>query len=327
MTERIAVVFIFAILVPAVGVAPLAVYLRIRGRLTQEPIRSPEYLLSLAAATALATLMVNVLLPLIPLMEQVQGNFHFVDTFRRTFLTVWLVSALIGSVLDRIQRETIAAQAALKTVVTQRRLLLESEERVRAQVSAYLHDRVQTDLVSVGLRMRAAMGLGAEQMASEIEAGLAELERVRSDEVRRASRQLSPNLARVTLVTALRELSEAYEPAMYVTISISDVTASRIGAGVEVNRATGIYRICEQGLLNAVMHGHSTECSIQVSVNDHDEFVLEIRDNGVGPSPDTTEPGMGSTVISAWTETLRGHWSLQPAAVGMVLTAVIPATS
>ncbi len=70
---------------------------------------------------------------------------------------------------------------------------------------------------------------------------------------------------------------------------------------------------------------HSIECSIHVGVNDHDEFVLEIHDNGVGLSPSPIQPGMGSTVISAWTETLRGHWSLQPADVGMTLTAVIPA--
>ena len=80
----------------------------------------------------------------------------------------------IGTAFARIQRESDAAQAALQTTVAQRRLLLASEERVRGQVAAYLHDRVQTDLVSIGLRMRSAMGLAPEQMAGEIEAGLAE---------------------------------------------------------------------------------------------------------------------------------------------------------
>ena len=36
------------------------------------------------------------------------------------------------------------------------------------------------------------------------------------------------------------------------------------------------------------------------------------------------EPGMGSTLISAWTETLGGHWTLESATVGATLTAVIP---
>ena len=325
LPERIAVVLGFAILGPAVSVVPLIIYTRVRRRFVHRPVRSPEYLLSLAGATVIGALLLNLSFDLVPLLHEVVGYPRFIDTFLRVFMFLWLVSALIGTVFDRIQRESDTAQAALKTVVAQRRLLLESEERVRAQVAAYLHDRVQTDLVSVGMRMRAAMGLGPEEMASEIEAGLAELERVRADEVHRASRQLSPNLTRVTLATALRELSEAYQPGMHVTISVSDAAAGRLGADEDVNRATGIYRICEQALLNAAVHGHSTECSIQVGVNDRDEFVLEIQDNGVGLSPSPGQPGMGSTVISAWTETLRGHWSLQPAEVGMTLTAVIPA--
>ena len=325
LPERIAVVLVFAILGPAVSVVPLIIYTRVRRRFVHRPVRSPEYLLSLAGAAVIGALLLNLSFDLVPLLHEVVGYPRFIDTFLRVFMFLWLVSALIGTVFDRIQRESDTTQAALKTVVTQRRLLLESEERVRAQVAAYLHDRVQTDLVSVGMRMRAAMGLGPEEMASEIEAGLAELERVRADEVRRASRQLSPNLTRVTLVTALRELAEAYQPGMHVTISVSDAAAGRLGADEDVNRATGIYRICEQALLNAAVHGHSTECSIQVGVNDHDELVLEIQDNGVGLSPSPGQPGMGSTVISAWTETLRGRWSLQPAEVGMTLTAVIPA--
>jgi hypothetical protein len=34
---------------------------------------------------------------------------------------------------------------------------------------------------------------------------------------------------------------------------------------------------------------------------------------------------MGSTVISAWVESLRGEWSLEQEATGVVLTATIPA--
>lgn len=33
---------------------------------------------------------------------------------------------------------------------------------------------------------------------------------------------------------------------------------------------------------------------------------------------------MGSPVMSAWADTLQGHWTLKPADVGAVLTAVIP---
>ena len=111
---------------------------------------------------------------------------------------------------------------------------------------------------------------------------------------------------------------------MHVTFAISDAAATRLRASDDISRATGIYRICEQGLLNAAVHGHATECAIQVRLDGRDEFVLEIQDNGVGLPPSPGEPGMGSTLISAWTETLGGHWTLESATVGATLTAVIP---
>ncbi len=147
----------------------------------------------------------------------------------------------------------------------------------------------------------------------------------RADEMRRASRQLSPNLANVVLETALRELADSYRPGLTVTISISPDAASRLHGRSVVTRATGMYRICEQALLNSAIHGHASEYSIRVVLDERDAYLLEIRDNGVGLSGAPIVPGMGSTVISAWVDSLQGVWSLEPAGAGMMLTATIPA--
>ena len=227
----------------------------------------------------------------------------------------------------RIQKESDTAKAALETVVIQRRLLLESEERVRAQVSVYLHDRVQTDLVSIGLRLRAAISKDSEQVVCEIEQAMGELERVRSEEVRTASRQLSPNLARVALETSLNELSDAYRPGMKITVSVSDAALHRLRLRDDITTATALYRICEQGLLNAAIHGHAAQCSIDIALNANDDFELVLHDDGVGLNGSSIEPGMGSTVIAAWVESLNGQWSLSSAPVGMTLTASLPAHS
>lgn len=325
LAQRVVVIVMFAILVPAVGVVPLIIYLRIRGRLSRNPIRSPEYLISLAAAAAVGALVIEPLLPTFPIMQQILGHPSFIETFLRAFIVVWLVSALIGTVYERIQRESDTARAALQTVVTQRRLLLESEERVRGQVAAYLHDRVQTDLVTIGLRIRAAVDLERAEMTREIDASLADLERVRADEVRSASRRLSPHLARVPFDTALRDLAAGYRPGMTINVSMADDAASRLRTGDSITVATGLYRICEQGLLNAAVHGHATECWIQLSLDSQGRFVLSLHDNGVGLPASPTPVGMGTTVISAWSQALDGAWSLESADVGARLTAVIPA--
>lgn len=325
LPHRLLVILASGLAGPAAVLVPLIVYCRIRSRFAHTAIRSPEYLLSLAAASLVAAVVLTGVFRVEPLFSGFLGHPGVGLTGIRVFGAVWFMNAVLGSVIVRLQRESRTAHEALQTVVAQRRLLLESEERVRGQVASYLHDRVQTHLVSIGFRIRAAATSGPPEMVRQVDEALAELERVRADEVRKASRQLSPNLRNVALGTALRELADSFRPGMTVTISISPEAAERLQLGGEVTRATGLYRICEQGLLNSAIHGHATDCSIQVSLVERDAYVLEIRDNGVGLTRTPVVPGMGSTVISAWVESLQGEWSLAPQAVGLALTATIPA--
>jgi len=323
---RGAAILAFALVMPTVMVAPWMVYGRFRRRWANTPVGSTEYMITLVLASTIAAAIFNVGLRFQPTINEILNDPGLLNTTIRMFVPLWVINAVLGTVFARIQKESTTAQDALQTVVAQRRLLLESEERVRGQVAAYLHDRVQTDLVAIGLRIRAAASTGSPETVRQVDVALAELERVRADEVRRASRQLSPNLVNVALDTALRELADSYRPGMMVTVAISPQAASRLQGRSEVTRATGMYRICEQALLNSAVHGHASECSIRIVVDDADAYVLEIRDNGVGLAGAPLVPGMGSTVISAWVESLAGEWSLHPSPPGVTLTAVVPVT-
>ena len=325
ISERAGQILAFSLAVPTLVVVPLIIYQILRRRFIHRSVTRAEYFLTLVGASFIGTVFLTTIFGTNIFYESYMGHLDFFTVVFRLFVPLWFMSSLLGLLLGRIQKQSDRAQAALQTVVKQRRLLLESEERVRGQVAAYLHDRVQTDLVSIGLRVRAAVALEPKEMAREIESAMDELERVRSEEVRSASRQLSPNLAHVDLNTALRELAGAYRPGLIITSVVSDPVAKALRLPTELSRATGIYRICEQGLLNAAIHGHATECSIQVWFNSDNEFVVEIQDNGVGLPPKRVEPGMGFSVISAWVESMNGRWSLEPAEIGAKLTAVIPA--
>ena len=287
-------------------------------------MRSPEYLLTLLVASAFGGAILNSVLRFQPIFIEVLNHPRLINSTLRIFFPVWFISAVLGSVFSRIQRESDTSKQALQTVVAQRRMLLESEERVRGQVAAFLHDRVQTDLVSIALRIRATIGQDPDATSIELTSVVSELERVRSQEVRRASRQLSPNLATVSLDAALRDVAESYRPGMNVTIIVNESVAHRIAQCHDDTQATGIYRICEQGLLNSAIHGHATDCMISVSLTRRDDIVLNLSDNGVGQQHETLQPGMGMTVISAWVEALGGVWSLEPAEQGMTLTASFP---
>ena len=325
ISERAGQILVFSLAVPTLVVVPLIIYQTLRRRFIHRSVTRAEYFLTLVGASFIGAAFLATIFGTNIFYEIYMGHLDFFTVVFRLFVPLWFMSSLLGLLLGRIQKQSDRAQAALQTVVKQRRLLLESEERVRGQVAAYLHDRVQTDLVSIGLRVRAAVALEPKEMAREIESAMDELERVRSEEVRSASRQLSPNLAHVDLNTALRELAGAYRPGLIITSVVSDPVAKALRLPTELSRATGIYRICEQGLLNAAIHGHATECSIQVWFNSDNEFVVEIHDNGVGLPPKRVEPGMGFSVISAWVESMNGRWSLEPAEIGAKLTAVIPA--
>ena len=111
---------------------------------------------------------------------------------------------------------------------------------------------------------------------------------------------------------------------MKITVAVSEAALQRLHLGDDITTATGLYRICEQGLLNAAIHGHAAQCSIDISLNANDDFELVLHDNGVGLNGSSIKPGMGSTVIAAWVESLNGQWSLSPAPVGMTLTALVP---
>ena len=325
ISERAGQILVFSLALPTLVVVPLIIYQTLRRRFIHRSVTRAEYFLTLVGASFIGAAFLATIFGTNIFYEIYMGHLDFFTVVFRLFVPLWFMSSLLGLLLGRIQKQSDRAQAALQTVVKQRRLLLESEERVRGQVAAYLHDRVQTDLVSIGLRVRAAVALEPKEMAREIESAMDELERVRSEEVRSASRQLSPNLAHVDLNTALRELAGAYRPGLIITSVVSDPVAKALRLPTELSRATGIYRICEQGLLNAAIHGHATECSIQVWFNSDNEFVVEIHDNGVGLPPKRVEPGMGFSVISAWVESMNGRWLLEPAEIGAKLTAVIPA--
>ena len=325
VSTRIWLILGVGLIGPSAVMVPIIIYQGFRSRFVHRAMRSAEYLLVFAGASVIGGVIVNVSLRDWALAQEVLNQPRLLDSSVRFFVPVVVINAVIGTVFARIQRESDTAQEALQTVVAQRRLLLESEERVRGQVASFLHDRVQTDLVTIALRIRAAIGQSPDVMTSELTSVITELERVRSKEVRLASRQLSPSLATVTLDTALRDLAESYRPAMEVSIDVHASVSLRIEQDEDNRSATGIYRICEQGLLNAAVLGHATDCSIRVTLTARDELMLHLSDNGIGVQGESVQPGMGFSVISAWVETLGGHWSLDPGDSGMTLTATVPA--
>ena len=234
----------------------------------------------------------------------------------RTTVAVLIIQAIIGTLLERLQRQVDATQAALDIVEAQAEALLEADEEVRRSVATLLHDRVQGGLLAACLRLQ-SVAEASPTSRRDVDQVIHELEQLRSLDVRRAVRTLSPSLKDVDLETAISEMAEPYLPALAVTVSVPR------GAITEPTVRLGAYRIIEQGLLNAIAHGQARHVAISIEQS-ATRVDITVRDDGRGVDPRHAS-GFGTTLIDTWCRTLGGSWSLAAGdSEGAVLIAHLP---
>jgi signal transduction histidine kinase len=141
---------------------------------------------------------------------------------------------------------------------------------------------------------------------STIDATVQRLENLRALDVRSAARALSPDLANTDLQSALEELAYQYAPAMLVTVEIDPIVAART-SDPRNQVLLGCFRIVEQAVLNAAVHGRARNCLVRVdSVSNG--LSISIQDDGVGIGA-IQAPGLGSALTTTWTTMLGGSWS------------------
>jgi len=149
---------------------------------------------------------------------------------------------------------------------------------------------------------------------------VAQLEEIRSVDVRRIARALSPSLSEVDLESALNELALQYEPGMKSTITVDSVIENR-ETRPSAKVLLGAYRIIEQALLNSAGHGAARLCEIDVRVEDG-ILELTVKDDGRGFAGPPNMTGFGSTLMTTWAHSFDGSWNWQNGkTTGVVLSA------
>ena len=248
----------------------------------------------------------------------------------RAFIALTIVNSSLGVTDARLRRQMRQTDSALELVQSQRSAVLEAEERARQSVATLLHDRVQAGLVAAMLQLRQLTQSLDDEDSAKIQSVIADIEAIRTRDVRAASRQLSPDLRNLTLNQVLKVLASTYSPAMKVSIDVneSDLDSMDSAAidGQQKPFRLGLYRIVEQALLNAAAHGGASSVSV-VGRREGSEFVLTVSDDGVGLAKDPVVPGSGSVIIDAWTAALGGTWVLEAGQQGAVLIARFPGST
>jgi two-component system sensor histidine kinase UhpB len=184
---------------------------------------------------------------------------------------------------------------------------------------------VQADLLVVAFELRACLE-GADPATRErLAKAIAEIERIRSTEVRSASRRLSPAFGSVGLDTALADLAESWESAMSVRVTFDEKARPLLmGGGASRDLLTAIYRVTEQALLNAASHGHASSVTISISLTTDAWIVLVVEDDGRGLPRTDVVRGSGTAIMDAWCAFVFGSWRWQTSMRGVRLEAQFP---
>ena len=238
----------------------------------------------------------------------------------RLAIAMFLMLIITGSADEKLASQVVHTQSALNLARAQQDILLQGDEFTRRQISGALHDRVQARLIAACLELQMVDVDRPAETRQTLDRTVAQLEEIRSVDVRRIARALSPSLSEVDLESALNELALQYEPGMRSTITVDSVIENK-ETRPSANVLLGAYRIIEQALLNSAGHGAARLCEIDVRV-EGDVLELTVRDDGRGFAGPPDMTGFGSTLMTTWAQSLGGSWNWQNGkTAGAVLSA------
>lgn len=239
----------------------------------------------------------------------------------RNLAPIVLIANIIGFLYLKLHNEIKEKERALELVQSQNSIIIENVERSRENIARFLHDRVQASLVTVGMQI-AEIGKSLPPADSaKLNSVISELEHIRAVEVRTAAMRLSPDLQVVGIVSAIRNLADSFAPAVQSEVTVESSAEQWVVPSPEKSQAhLGIYRIIEQAMLNAVVHGRPKNLKITISVETiamSPALIVEVSNDGAAIGDDVT-PGIGTAVTSGWLTILGARQRLTNTPSGLV---------
>jgi len=234
----------------------------------------------------------------------------------RNILALFILSALFGNNYKKLELEIAQKSHALLQLEAQRELIIEADEKARREVANFLHDNVQANLVVLAIELRKISATIEPPRNNEINSVIDEIDDLRALDIRLASRKLSPDIAAIGLAATLDELFLEYRNAMEISLTIETLS-------IPNDVALGLYRIVEQALLNAAVHGKAQTCQVAIFTDLDSKLTLTISNDGT-PLSSARVNGTGTALIESWIQKLKGSWSLESTSGKTVLTTTIP---
>jgi PAS domain S-box-containing protein len=219
-------------------------------------------------------------------------------------------TGFIGSCVDITEQKLIEERLRANATVlrdSQQQLralagsLLTAQEDERRRLSRELHDDVTQRLAFLSIEL----GRLTNRLTKEIPDSLADTRAsIRalqdhtiqlSTEVRRLARGLHPSVIEdFGLPVALEEFCDEFEKAQAIEVIFDGLIPD---SHLDPSAATCLYRIAQESLRNAVIHGKATKVRVGLSA-EPGRMVLRVTDNGVGLSAPGFRAKTGLGVVS-----------------------------
>jgi signal transduction histidine kinase len=243
----------------------------------------------------------------------------YLTTLVLTFIALALMHRAERSITNRLKE----ADELVIRLESDRQELVNSGEELRKQTSQFLHDRVQSDLMVVAMKLKSVSGKASSEVDEVLDDAGRLLERIRTSDIRNLVQILSPNFEVGGLSEALDQLNSQYLKIMNISMNI-EIEAEKL----EPKQLLGIFRIVEQALLNSLIHGPADKASVTVANACAKDITLSVIDNGPGVGLEETKFGVGSAVIDSWVSILKGRKEIiSSPGNGYKLEVVFPRTS
>lgn len=223
------------------------------------------------------------------------------QVFTISLLLALMVLALMHQAERKIIDRLKSATELVEKLESEREGLIQSDESLRRHTSQFLHDRVQSDLMVVGMKLKSISGQTSPEVNEVIEGAILRLENTRSSDLRNLIQILTPNLEAGTLSSAIGVLLEQYRNTMQVSLDIDVATEA-----LDTDTKLGIFRIVEQSILNSLVHGPAKRVQIEVRANRGRLVEIVIADDGPGVATENLSLGVGSAIIDSWVSILSG---------------------
>jgi len=232
----------------------------------------------------------------------------FVIASLRWLLVQWLVFGILGLGQRRLSQQVDRANEAKAAVLSQQELLVRSEEAARRSVADFLHDRVQSMMVTSTMQLREIAQRTDDQSGAELRSVAEHLDDLRTTEVRAANKRLSPNIAVMGLESAicdlLASLSGEIESDVFLEPSLRDWAAPKSSVDLV---PIGVFRIIEQVAANSVIHGHASRIDVRIHGKGNG-VIVHILDDGTGLQSGMVS-GSGTAIIETWAGILGATWT------------------